>query len=331
MFLADDSVTGRTVALKFYNPDRRNPTDAYRWECFEREARILARLKGQQDIIQIIADRSQFTESIPTSVGIPLDITFAYYALEKAETDVSAKIAKGEWTLVEILEAFHVMCRSIQRIHLHHLVHRDLKPDNFLVMPSGNIKLSDFGTARFLDGSEAPLLAAYDQRIPGEVRYVAPEIWAGLHDVDPSYAFKADIFSLGAILFEMLTGINLGVQLFGPALLTAFAQHMNVIPRTERKKVYLGIVSTIATAYPLPTLGAFAPHLPGSIRHKVDQLYRDMCHFDFQVRMSDFNSILRQVDTCILILKNEEKYRRWRDEMQKRRTARLSKRRGTGR
>jgi serine/threonine protein kinase len=247
--------------------------------------------------------------------------------MERAETDVATKVANHTWTIDQTLRAFHDICRAVQRIHLRQLVHRDLKPSNFLVMPSGKIKLSDFGTARFLDGSEPPLLINYD-RIPGDMRYAAPEIFAGLHDVDPRYAFKADVFSLGTILFEMLTGVNLGVHVFGPPLLTAFANHMMVVPRADRPSVYEQIVANISAANPLPSITAFAPLIPASIRSIVDQLYRGMCNFDYRARNCDFNSIFRHIDACVLILNNEVKYRRWQEEKRKRRLARLAKGKG---
>jgi serine/threonine protein kinase len=324
MFVADDSVTGEEVILKFYNPERRNASDAYRVECFEREVRTLAQLRNHAGIIQLISDKAEFIESIPTSVGLSFDILFAYYALEKAKSDVATYIAHRTWSAKETIDALGQMCRAVQRIHEKEVVHRDLKPDNFLVMESGDIKLSDFGTARFLDGFDAPLLNIYD-RVPGDMRYTAPEIFAGLHDVDPRYAFKADFFSLGAILFELFTGANLGVQLFGPDLLKAFAGYMMAVPRAERRRVYEEIVADVASANPLPNLRAYGPLVPSSVRDRVDQLYKSMCNFDYRERNCDFGSIFRQIDTCRLILHNEQKYQRWRDEKRKRRDARLSK------
>jgi serine/threonine protein kinase len=327
MFSAHDSVTGNEVVLKFYNPDRRSATDAYRWECFEREARILARLNAQPGIIQLISGHDEFIESIPTSVGLSLEIPFAYYGLEKAQNDVASQIANHTWSAKETIDVFGQMCRAVQRIHQQELVHRDLKPDNFLVMESGEIKLSDFGTARFLDGSEGPLLHTYD-RLPGDMRYTAPEIFAGLHDVDPRFAFRGDFFSLGAIVFEMFTGAQLGVQVFGPDLLTSFAVHMMAVPRGDRRRVYEEIVSDISSANPLPSLRSYSPLIPPSIRDRIDQLYKSLCHFDYRQRNCDFKSIFRQIDTCRLILHNEKKYQLWREAKRKRREAALAKLKG---
>ena len=94
------------------------------------------------------------------------------------------------------------MCKAVQRIHKAKIVHRDIKPGNFLVMRDGTIRLSDFGTARLIEDSSKPILDDYAGWPPGDIRYTAPEIISSLHDVTPHFAFKGDIFSLGATLFE---------------------------------------------------------------------------------------------------------------------------------
>ena len=147
VFIVDDNVTQSEAVLKVFNPERRSPVEAYRWECFEREARVLERLLGQKDIIQLVSGRAEFVESIPTHLpGLSYDIQFAYYVMEKAESDMATAILRQTWSPLEYLEAFHCMVRAVQRIHSLRLVHRDLKPDNFLITKSG-VKLSDFGTA----------------------------------------------------------------------------------------------------------------------------------------------------------------------------------------
>ena len=198
VFLADDTVTDGKAVIKVFNPERRSPNEAYRWECFERESRVLNRLAGQKDIVQLISGQAEFIESIPTNIpGLSYDIRYAYYAMERADSDVATAILDQTWDAHACLIAFHCMVRAVQRVHRLRLVHRDLKPDNFLITDSG-IKLSDFGTARFLDGTEPPLMNSYDMP-PGDHRYTSPELFACLHDVTPEVAFKADIFSLGAI------------------------------------------------------------------------------------------------------------------------------------
>jgi serine/threonine protein kinase len=327
MFAALDKTTGQTVVLKVFHPDHR--ADAYRWACFQRESRLLQRFVGQPDILQMVCGHSQFVETLNTTTGFAFDVQFAYFGTERATSDVLAAITAKLWNAQQILVAFRAMCRSIQRLHTAGIVYRDAKPENFLVMPDATVKLSDLGTARDLTDPTSALLTQYD-RIPGDIRYVAPELFAHLHDVDPAFAYGADIFSLGATLFEMFTGMQLGVQVFGPTMLLALRPYMLGIDRAERVKTFNEVVGSIADGHPLPDLATYGHLIPGSIRQRLDVLYKSMSAIDYRKRLTDFSRIFGQIDTCLLILRNEEKYSHWRRERQKRRAARLQRDKAKG-
>ena len=85
---------------------------------------------------------------------------------------------------------------SVEYAHNHGVLHLDIKPDNILLLPSGKVKLADFGIARLRIEEEGPAA------IKGTLAYCAPEILNG------RFTEKADIFSLGVVLYEMLTGEN---------------------------------------------------------------------------------------------------------------------------
>ncbi len=320
---AVDVTTNRRVALKFFRPDKLH--DSYRWECFGREWKILEQLRGQPDIIGLVATCSHFIENMSSAVGVSIPWTFAYFALELAEADAAAAIAGGHWSAEENLAAFRSMCRAVQRIHRRKIAHRDLKPGNFLVMSDGSTRLSDLGTARLIDGTTAGIAVTYTAQ-PGDRRYTAPEVIAGLHDVEPEFAFKADLFSLGAVLFDLFTGTMLALPLYGHGLASDLAV-MATIRRPDRRQIYDRVVSSIADGHPLPSIQDFGPGIPGAIRDRVNALYKAMCALDYRNRLCEFERIFGQIDACALVLRNEQKYRRWRELREKYRQLREEKQR----
>ena len=236
---ADDKKENRKVALKFLHPFER---EEYRMRRFKREPEVLARVVGQKDIIQLVAPRAEFS-CVLQPHGFP--IRFEYYVLELATSDLGSVIEAGQMSTREILLQFRAMCRAVQRVHNLSIVHRDVKPANFLVMADGNVKLSDFGTARLVGDGAGGLIKDYAGFPPGDLGYAAPEILASLHDDDPRFGFGADIFSLGASLFEMFSGVPLGVQLFDQAFQEDLVQAMASIRRGDRKRILISSLEAL--------------------------------------------------------------------------------------
>ena len=315
---AEDSHTNSRVAVKVCLPEQTQ----YRTDSFEREAHLLDKLRGEPDIIQLVAPRSTFTETLVAEGGLQFPLLFHYYATELASENLSDVIADGRWCPECMLLAFRAICRAVQRIHAQKIVHRDLKPSNMLVMTKGDVKLSDFGAARQIDAI-APALAATYGGPPGDRRYCAPEMLACLHDENPAIAFISDLFSLGAILFEMFSGTILGLRLFEPQFWADIAQAMLAVRIGQRRTTYDQIVGSIANSRPLPNIGAFGAPVPPSIRDRLNELYRSLSSIDYRNRLCDFEQIFRKINICLLVLRNEQKYQRWLEEKRRRRTAAL--------
>jgi serine/threonine protein kinase len=322
VFTAEDSNSGDNVAVKVYNPEWLG--DSYRLECFRREAALLEQLAGQPDIVRLAAPASHFTEMLTASLGLAVPLQFNYYAVEPAGGDVLQGIAGNSWTPSELLVVFRTMCRAVQRIHGKRIAHRDVKPDNFLVMKNGAIKLSDFGAAALVDGSAPRMLASYTFQ-PGDRRYAAPEMIACLHDGIPEIAFAGDIYSLGAVLFELFTGQNLGVHVFDVAFWDGLAQAMTAVPRAKRRSIFEHFIDQMVVGRPLPSLRDYGGVVPMSIVDRLDRLYQGMAHLDYRTRLLDFSRIFSDVNACAIILRKEEAYRRWKTMRDQRRKTRLGR------
>ena len=105
---------------------------------------------------------------------------------------------KGGFAWPIVIEVARQICSALQYAHNHGVIHRDLKPGNLFLNSNGEVKLGDFGIARDLDGGD---ITSSGMTV-GTHAYMAPEQITG----DSSVSGKADLYSLGCCLFEMLVG-----------------------------------------------------------------------------------------------------------------------------
>lgn len=122
-----------------------------------------------------------------------------------------------------IRDVFQQLLAALEFLHAHGIVHRDLKPSNILVSESGQVKLLDFGLARHRDHQQ---LVSRTGAAVGTVSYMAPEQFAG-----ERAAAAADLYSLGCILFQLITG---RLPHEGSAIAVLHARMQQPPPRVER-------------------------------------------------------------------------------------------------
>ena len=182
VYRAFDVNLERRVAIKLLH--REMSADSDQLERFRREARAVAQLSHPHIVGVIDAGED---ESRPY-------IVFEYVEGETLKERIRRL---GRLPVDESLAYAIEIARALGSAHAHEIVHRDVKPQNVLIDREGSAKVTDFGIARSLrdDGLTA------DGRVLGTTDYVSPEQALG-HDVDG----QSDIYSLGVVLFEMLTG-----------------------------------------------------------------------------------------------------------------------------
>jgi serine/threonine-protein kinase len=182
VYKAFDLTLERPVAVKLMH--REIASDSDQLERFRREAKAVARL-GHAHIVGVI-DAGE-------DEGRP------YIVLEYVEGEtLKARIRRmGRLPIDEAVAYAIEIARALGCAHANAIVHRDIKPQNVLIDAEGSAKVTDFGIARSLQ--DEGLTA--DGRVLGTTDYVSPEQALG-HDVDG----RSDIYSLGVVLYEMLTG-----------------------------------------------------------------------------------------------------------------------------
>ena len=182
VYQAYDSRLDRRVAIKLIRPEQTENETAR--ERFRREARAAAGL-SHPSIVQI----HDIVKSGESDAIV----------MELVDGErLSQRIARGALPVGEAVRIGREIAEGLACAHARGLIHRDLKPDNVMVTPEGRAKILDFGLAKRLEG-EASLTA--DQRVIGTFRAMSPEQAQSL----PLDA-RSDLFSLGLLLYEMLSG-----------------------------------------------------------------------------------------------------------------------------
>lgn len=176
----------RLVAVKIL-PPRVGEEPAFA-ERFMREAQALARL-NHSHIVQVY-DFGQTDE-------------FYYFVMEFVDgVNLRALIREGKLQSKEALKIVPQICEALQFAHDEGIVHRDVKPENILIDKKGRVKIPDFGLAKLLDNAAEDLSLTGTGQLMGTLGYMAPEQLQQARAVD----HRADIYSLGVVFYEMLTG-----------------------------------------------------------------------------------------------------------------------------
>ncbi len=192
VYLAEDSrLRGRRCAIKEMSPAELAPQDR-NWsiEAFRQEAQMLARLShpGLTSVTDFFPDQGNW-----------------YLVMDYVEGEtLAARLARAPGGRFDLDEALRIVRQLLGVLaYLHdqpsQVIFRDLKPSNVMCTPEGQIKLIDFGIARFFKPGKAQ-----DTLFLGSPGYAAPEQYGGMGQSDP----RTDIYSLGVVLLHMVTGYD---------------------------------------------------------------------------------------------------------------------------
>ena len=204
---ADDSVLGRRVALKVLVDERRTTPRATR--RFVREARATAKLTHPN--VTRIYDFGR-------DGGLP------YLVMELLEGDTLAdRLADGPMPPAEAARIGAAVADALDAAHSRGIIHRDIKPSNVLLTPAGEVKVMDFGIAAAADETHSTTGSG----LYGTAAYISPERAAG-QAATPA----ADLYSLGAVLYELLTGRP---PFLGDSPVLVVRAHLHERPRPVRE------------------------------------------------------------------------------------------------
>ncbi|ALV23200.1 hypothetical protein ASO20_00725 [Mycoplasma sp. (ex Biomphalaria glabrata)] len=189
ILLAKDVIYGRHVALKRLKIEdiKTIETNLIR---FKNEAQIISAVSSSSNNLVHIYD--YFSEGL-----------YEYIVMEFVDGENLKQVLRerSHFHYYEACQILYEIAKGLKAIHNCNIVHRDLKPENILIKSDGTIKIADFGIS-ILEGANHSLTKA--NVIIGSVQYMAPE---AITDKD-SISKATDIYALGVILYEMITGSN---------------------------------------------------------------------------------------------------------------------------
>jgi serine/threonine-protein kinase len=186
VFLAQDVKHDRPVALKVLHPELAASLGP---ERFQREIRLAARL--QHPHILTVLDSGETAGN--------LWFTMPFVDGESLRSRLSRE---RQLPVEDALQIAREAAQALQYAHVHGVIHRDVKPENLLLTRDGHTLVADFGIARALSGAAAESKLTGTGFVVGTPAYMSPEQAGG----DPGLDARTDVYSLGAVLFEMLAG-----------------------------------------------------------------------------------------------------------------------------
>lgn len=199
IYRAAHSGLGRKVAIKVLAPHL--AADDQLVDRFRREARSLARLEHPN----IVTVHDMGVEAGPDGV------MHTYFIMEYVDgVNLREMMRASEITPDQALTIVPQVCEALEYAHDQGLVHRDVKPENILLDREGRVKIADFGLARVLHGESQIGTLTRTDVLMGTFDYMAPE-----QRRSAAVDHRADIYALGVVLFEMLTG-DLPIGHFAP-------------------------------------------------------------------------------------------------------------------
>lgn len=223
VYIAQDAVLGRKVAIKVLNEDLANNKKFL--ARFKQEARSASSLT-HPNIVKVL-DAGE--ETVTAADGT--EHVRAYMVMEYVEgLELSKLVARGPLKVPEAVRVAGEILSAVEFAHSAGIVHCDIKPDNIMITRQGNVKVLDFGIARAAAAAFDDL--AQTTSVLGTAAYFSPEQAQG-KKVDA----RTDIYAIGVVLFEMLTG---KVPFEGDTAVAVAHQHIHaqpVAPSTFNTKV----------------------------------------------------------------------------------------------
>lgn len=283
-----DLNTGKPVAVKVLLP---GSSAGAQFE-FEREAELLTKLRAASNVINLQKSGTDQLQVQLQAPGQALALRFHYHALDLADGTLEEKVSqRGSITLAERLALWRSVVRGVHQMHRSQIVHRDLKSANCLVFAGREMKervqVCDLGRAGDTKLPHHFRPQAYETG-RGDYRFAPPECLYIQARTDRASCKNADLYGLGSLLFELVTGVGITAAAlgYGPDILAEARREL----RSGRLKDLSALRRDFDTAFM-----RFEADLPDVIRAPAGALLRQLCDPDPESRTQKLRFGAREV------------------------------------
>jgi eukaryotic-like serine/threonine-protein kinase len=303
VYQATDTTTGEAVAIKLLAPGSLTPQLAE----LENEGRLLKKLSHGRNVIDLLGEPLN-SASLPAMLpsGAATQVPLHFLVLELMDGSLAQLLGfRAQFTWIERLGLFRNIVCGAHQMHQNSIYHRDIKSENILLRAQGKsaeAKVSDLGRSKDL-GESAPSHFPYELG-RGDFRFAPPEFLWALGTATSTCFGSADVYMLGAILFEIATGQTLTSLVFPNPI--AWIQRAQTMRPHDREADFQARISEIRYRYEVP-LELFEDELPASLKNEAAALLRQLCDPDPTMRtrrtrleqhlpVADLQWLIRRVD-----------------------------------
>jgi serine/threonine-protein kinase len=231
--------------------------------------KVVKRGLDSEEVLKRFADEKQTLASLDNpaiarliDAGVTADGR-PYFAMEFVDgKPIDTYCDENRLSVRERLRLFMQACHAVHAAHQSLVIHRDIKPSNILVTPAGQVKLLDFGIAKWLKSDVRNVTAETDRRLTPE--YASPEQVDG-----SSITTASDVYSLGVVLYELLTGAR--PYYFGPRTTEEVKRLVCLqVPPVPSEAVTIKATRIRSTAPATPATPIASANVPTERRAPVD-------------------------------------------------------------
>lgn len=280
VYLAHDTILNRDVAIKVLRGDLENNDKFIR--RFQREAKSASDL-SHPNIVEIYDVGEEDGQH--------------YIVMEYIDGKTLKQLIqkRGALTVTEVIDIMSQLTDGLSQAHDAYIIHRDIKPQNIMILDNGMIKITDFGIAMSMNATQL----TQTNSVMGSVHYLPPEQASG-----KGATIKSDIYSCGILMYELLTG---SVPFKGDnAVEIALKQMKERIPsiRKQNPLIPQSVENIIlkATAKNLKNRYDSIKEMYNDIIHALDEDMQDVGKYDFPYPESDLD------DSKAIPIKEDKKY-----------------------